>query len=216
MTETLIAPSVLSADFAAMGDAVRSLEKWRADWVHCDVMDGVFVPNITFGMPMVEALRRNTSLTLDVHLMIVEPEKYVERFVKSGADIVTFHPEASKDAAHTLSAIKAAGAKCGIVLNPDVPVSVAEPYLDACDVVMLMGVFPGFGGQKFIRDVLPKLSQLRDMRKGRPFVIELDGGVTTQNAGEIVRAGADVLVAGSSVFTADDPADAVAKLKAAR
>lgn len=216
MTETLIAPSVLSADFAAMGDAVRSLEKWRADWVHCDVMDGVFVPNITFGMPMVEALRRNTSLTLDVHLMIVEPEKYVERFVKSGADIVTFHPEASKDAARTLYAIKAAGAKCGIVLNPDVPVSVAEPYLDACDVVMLMGVFPGFGGQKFIRDVLPKLSQLRDMRKGRPFVIELDGGVTTQNAGGIVRAGADVLVAGSSVFTADDPADAVAKLKAAR
>ena len=199
----LIAPSILSADFAAMGDAVRNLEKWRADWVHCDVMDGRFVPNITFGMPMVEALRRNTSLTLDVHLMIVEPEKYVERFVKAGADIVTFHPEASGDVHGTLAVIKSAGAKCGLVLNPDIVIDSVEPYLDECDVVML--VFPGFGGQKFIRDVLPKLTELKALRGDRRFLIELDGGVTEDNAKEIVAAGADVLVAGSSVFKSQHP-----------
>lgn len=201
----LIAPSILSADFAAMGDAVRNLEKWRADWVHCDVMDGRFVPNITFGMPMVEALRRNTSLTLDVHLMIVEPEKYVERFVKAGADIVTFHPDASGDVHGTLAVIKSAGAKCGLVLNPDIAIDSVEPYLDECDVVMLMGVFPGFGGQKFIRDVLPKLTELKALRGDRKFLIELDGGVTEDNAKEIVAAGADVLVAGSSVFKSQHP-----------
>ncbi len=210
----LIAPSILSADFAAMGDAVRSLQRWRADWVHCDVMDGRFVPNITFGMPMIEALRRNTALTLDVHLMIVEPEKYVERFVKAGADIVTFHPEASNDAHAALKKIKDAGAKCGIVLNPDIPVRAAEPYLDECDVVMLMGVFPGFGGQKFIRDVLPKLTALKELSKDRSLVIELDGGVTEENAAEIVAAGADVLVAGSSVFKSKDPKKTIEKLKA--
>lgn len=213
MADILIAPSVLSADFAAMGAAAKALEDWRADWVHCDVMDGEFVPNITFGMPMIEALRRNTTLTLDVHLMIVKPERYVERFVKSGADIVTFHPEASDDPIGTLKTIKRAGAKCGIVLNPDIPASVAEPYLDICDVVMLMGVFPGFGGQKFIRSVLPKLSELRAMRGDRSFVIELDGGVTIDNAAEIVGAGADVLVAGSCVFGAADPKATVAALK---
>lgn len=213
MADILIAPSILSADFAAMGEAVKNLEKWNADWVHCDVMDGEFVPNITFGMPMVEALRRNTSLFLDVHLMIVKPERYVERFVKAGADLVTFHPEASDDAFATIDKIKSAGAKAGIVLNPDIPCSVAEKFIDKVDLVMLMGVFPGFGGQKFIPEVMEKISQLKAMTAGSGVLAELDGGVTLENAPEMVRRGLDVMVAGNAVFKAADPARAIRCLK---
>lgn len=214
MTEILIAPSILSADFAAMGDAVRNLEKWKADWVHCDVMDGEFVPNITFGMPMVEALRRNTKMFLDVHLMIVKPERYVERFVKAGADLVTFHPEASEDPHGTIAKIKAAGAKAGIVLNPDIPCEVAKEFIGEVDLIMLMGVFPGFGGQKFIPEVMEKISQLKEMTKGTSVLVELDGGVTLDNAPEMKRRGLDVMVAGNAVFKAEDPALAIAGLKA--
>ncbi len=213
MADTIVAPSILSADFAAMGEAVKTLQRQHADWVHCDVMDGAFVPNITFGMPMVKALRRNTELPLDVHLMIERPERYAAEFIKSGADIVTFHPEASRDPHKLLAEIRELGAKCGVVLNPDVAVSEAEPFLDSCDVVMLMGVFPGFGGQKFIRDVLPKLEELRRLRGNRKFLIELDGGVTLDNAREIVLAGADVLVAGSCVFSSPDPEQTIASLQ---
>lgn len=214
MTEILVAPSILSADFAAMGEAVKNLEKWNADWVHCDVMDGEFVPNITFGMPMVEALRRNTKLFLDVHLMIVKPERYVERFVKAGADLVTFHPEASEDPHGTIVKIKAAGAKAGIVLNPDIPCEVAKEYLGEVDLVMLMGVFPGFGGQKFIPEVMEKISVLKEMTKGTGVLVELDGGVTQDNAPEMKRRGLDVMVAGNAVFKAADPALAIKGLKA--
>ncbi len=213
MADILIAPSILSADFAAMGDAVKNLEKWNADWVHCDVMDGEFVPNITFGMPMVEALRRNTSLFLDVHLMIVKPERYVERFVKAGADLVTFHPEASEDAFATVDMIRSAGAKAGIVLNPDVPCSVAEKFMGKVDLVMLMGVFPGFGGQKFIPEVMEKITGLKAMAAGTEVLVELDGGVTLENAPEMVRRGLDVMVAGNAVFKAKDPALAIQCLK---
>lgn len=213
MAEVLIAPSILSADFAAMGEAVKNLKKWNADWVHCDVMDGEFVPNITFGMPMIEALRRNTDMFLDVHLMIVKPERYVERFVKAGADLVTFHPEASEDAFRTIDLIKNAGAKAGIVLNPDIPCDVAEKFVDKVDLIMLMGVFPGFGGQKFIPEVMEKISQLKQMTDGKNVLLELDGGVTLQNATEMVKRGLDVMVAGNAVFKAEDPARAIECLK---
>lgn len=213
MAEVLIAPSILSADFAAMGEAVKNLKKWNADWVHCDVMDGEFVPNITFGMPMIEALRRNTDMFLDVHLMIVKPERYVERFVKAGADLVTFHPEASEDAFRTIDLIKNAGAKAGIVLNPDIPCDVAEKFVDKVDLIMLMGVFPGFGGQKFIPEVMEKISQLKQMTDGKNVLLELDGGVTLQNAPEMVKRGLDVMVAGNAVFKAEDPARAIECLK---
>ncbi len=216
MAEVLIAPSILSADFAAMGEAVKNLKKWNADWVHCDVMDGEFVPNITFGMPMVEALRRNTDMFLDVHLMIVKPERYVERFVKAGADLVTFHPEASEDAFGTIEKIKAAGAKAGIVLNPDIPCSVAEKFVDKVDLIMLMGVFPGFGGQKFIPEVMDKISELKRMTAGRDVLVELDGGVTTENAPEMVKRGLDVMVAGNAVFKAQDPCEAISRLKSGK
>ncbi len=213
MADVLIAPSILSADFAAMGDAVKNLKKWNADWVHCDVMDGEFVPNITFGMPMVEALRRNTDMFLDVHLMIVKPERYVERFVKAGADLVTFHPEASEDPFGTIEKIKAMGAKAGIVLNPDIPCNVAKDFVSKVDLIMLMGVFPGFGGQKFIPEVMEKISELKEMTKGTDVLVELDGGVTLENAPEMVKRGLDVMVAGNAVFKAADPARAIECLK---
>lgn len=213
MADVLIAPSILSADFAAMGDAVKNLKKWNADWVHCDVMDGEFVPNITFGMPMVEALRRNTDMFLDVHLMIVKPERYVERFVKAGADLITFHPEASEDPFGTIEKIKAMGAKAGIVLNPDIPCNVAKDFVSKVDLIMLMGVFPGFGGQKFIPEVMEKISELKEMTKGTDVLVELDGGVTLENAPEMVKRGLDVMVAGNAVFKAADPARAIECLK---
>lgn len=213
MTEVKIAPSILSADFAAMGDAVRKLKDWKADWVHCDVMDGQFVPNITFGMPMIEALRANTDMFLDVHLMIVKPERYVERFVKAGADLVTFHPEASDDAFETIRLIRNAGAKAGIVLNPNIDCSVAEKFVDSVDLIMLMGVYPGFGGQKFISEVMQKISVLKNMVKDKSVLLELDGGVTVQNAPEMIERGLDVLVAGNAVFKAPDPAAAIRQLK---
>lgn len=216
MADVLIAPSILSADFAAMGEAVKNLKKWNADWVHCDVMDGEFVPNITFGMPMVEALRRNTDMFLDVHLMIVKPERYVERFVKAGADLVTFHPEASEDPFGTIEKIKAMGAKAGIVLNPDIPCNVAKDFVGKVDLIMLMGVFPGFGGQKFIPEVMEKISELKEMTKGTDVLVELDGGVTLENAPEMVKRGLDVMVAGNAVFKAADPARAIECLKAGK
>ena len=212
MTEILVAPSILSADFAYMGEAVKNLKKWGADWVHCDVMDGKFVPNITFGMPMVKALRKETDMTLDVHLMIDSPETYIPRFIEAGADVVTFHAETCSNVGATLDYIREQGKKAGLVLNPDIEVDTILPYADKVDVVMLMGVFPGFGGQKFITSVLDKINQLKELSKGR-FLIELDGGVTVSNVKEMVERGVDVVVAGSSVFGASDPAQAVKDIK---
>ena len=212
MTEILVAPSILSADFAYMGDAVKNLKKWGADWVHCDVMDGKFVPNITFGMPMVKALRKETDMTLDVHLMIDSPETYIPRFIEAGADVVTFHAETCANVGETLDYIRAQGKKSGLVLNPDVEADTIIPYANKVDVVMLMGVFPGFGGQKFITSVLDKINKLKEISNGK-FLIELDGGVTVSNVKEMVERGVDVVVAGSSVFGAPDPAQAVRDIK---
>lgn len=211
MKKVLVAPSILSGDFAKMGETVANVERWGADFVHCDVMDGVFVPNITFGMPMIKAIRPYTKLPLDVHLMITEPEKYVERFCDAGADYVTFHPEASKDARDALMKIKAKGVKCGLVVNPDKDFSLVEDYFDIVDMIVLMGVFPGFGGQSYIESVSDKIVLFAEKIKnsGRDILLELDGGVTEQNAARFRSLGITVLVAGSATFKAEDPAKAI-------
>lgn len=216
MRNIKIAPSILSADFARMGEEVKNLEANGADVVHCDVMDGVFVNNITFGIKMVEDIRKHTSLPLDCHLMIVNPEKYVERFVKAGADIVTVHYEACKNnLKDVLLQIREAGAKCGAVINPDTPVSAIADVVSVCDMILVMSVFPGFGGQKFIAEVLEKVKQLRALadENGQELDIEIDGGISPDNAAEVKRAGANVLVAGSSVFKAADRRAAIEALR---
>ena len=216
MKNVKIAPSILSADFAKMGEEVESLERSGADVVHCDVMDGVFVNNITFGLKMVEDIRKRTSLPLDCHLMIVEPEKYVERFAKAGADIITVHYEACKEnLAEVLKLIKSTGVKCGAVINPDTPVSAIKDVIPLCDMVLVMSVFPGFGGQKFIPSALDKLREIRAIidELGLPIDLEIDGGVNFENVSEIISAGANVIVAGSAVFNAEDRAEAIKRLK---
>ena len=217
MSNIKIAPSILSADFSKMGEEVYSLEVNGADLIHCDVMDGVFVNNITFGIKMVEDIRKHTALPLDCHLMIVNPEKYVERFAKAGADIITVHYEACQDnLKEVLTLIKQAGAKCGAVINPDTPVEKIADVLPLCDMVLVMSVFPGFGGQKFIPESLDKLRQLRQMidESGREIDLQIDGGVTAENVAEIKAAGANVIVAGSAVFKAENRNEMIAKLKA--
>ena len=216
MTKVKIAPSILSADFSKMGEEVRSLEENGADLIHCDVMDGVFVQNITFGIKMVEDLRKCTTLPLDCHLMIVHPEKYVERFAKAGADIITVHYEACKDnLKEVLALIKATGKKCGAVINPDTPVEAISDIVELCDMVLVMSVFPGFGGQKFIPSALDKLRQIRAIidASGKDVDLEIDGGVNVENVAEIKAAGANVIVAGSSVFKAADRKQAIETLK---
>lgn len=216
MQKIQIAPSILSADFSKMGEEVERLEANGADLVHCDVMDGVFVNNITFGLKMIEDIKKRTSLPLDCHLMIVEPEKYVERFVAAGADIVTVHYEACKEKLEsTLSAIKKAGAKCGAVINPNTPVSAIEKAIPLCDIVLVMSVFPGFGGQKFIPESLDKLREVRSLieASGKEIDLEIDGGVISDNVSEIKAAGANVIVAGSAVFKAKDMREAIEALR---
>ncbi len=217
MKNVKIAPSILSANFAKMGEEVQSLEKSGADLVHCDVMDGVFVNNITFGIKMVEDLRKITKLPLDCHLMIVHPEKYVERFAKAGADIITVHYEACQDnLKEVLELIKSTGVKCGAVINPDTPVDKIKDVVLLCDMVLVMSVFPGFGGQKFIPSALDKLRELRAIidASGKNIDLEIDGGVTAENVAEIKAAGANVIVAGSAVFKAEDRAEMIKSLKA--
>ena len=216
MKNVKIAPSILSADFSKMGEEVASLEKVGADLVHCDVMDGVFVNNITFGIKMVEDIRKKTSLPLDCHLMIVHPEKYVERFAKAGADVITVHYEACQDnLKEVLLLIKSTGVKCGAVINPDTPVCAIKDVILDCDMVLVMSVFPGFGGQKFIPSALEKLREIRAIieESGKDIDLQIDGGVTEENVGEIKAAGANVIVAGSAVFKASDRAAVIAKLK---
>ena len=217
MKQIKIAPSILSADFSKMGEEVVSLEQNGADLVHCDVMDGVFVNNITFGIKMVEDIRKLTKLPLDCHLMIVHPEKYVERFAKAGADIITVHWEACQDnLKEVLELIKSTGVKCGAVINPDTPVDKIADVIPMCDMVLVMSVFPGFGGQKFIPTALDKLREVKAIATacGKDIDIEIDGGVTEENIEEIKAAGANVIVAGSTVFKATDRAAIIAALKA--
>ncbi len=210
-----VAPSILSADFANMGADVERLERNGADWIHCDVMDGVFVPNITFGMPMVKAIRKHTGLPLDAHLMIVEPEKYAAQFAKAGADLVSFHPEASKDPMKTIEMIHAEGKKAGVVVNPEIPLSAVEKYLPHVELLLLMSVHPGFGGQSFIESVLPKINEAKAMieKTGKNIELEIDGGVTVENAKELTGRGVTVLVAGSTVFKAADMKATISELK---
>lgn len=217
MKNIKIAPSILSADFSKMGEEVANLEKCGADVVHCDVMDGVFVNNITFGLKMVADIRKVTSLPLDCHLMIVNPEKYVERFAKSGADIITVHYEACKEnLKNVLELIKSTGVKCGAVINPDTPVEKIADVIPMCDMVLVMSVFPGFGGQKFIPEALDKLREVKAIveKCGKEIDIEIDGGVTEENVEEIKKAGANVIVAGNTIFKAPDKTACIAKLKA--
>ncbi len=216
MKNIKIAPSILSADFSKLGEEVRALECCGADIIHCDVMDGVFVNNITFGMKMVEDLRKITTLPLDCHLMIVNPEKYVERFAKAGADIITVHYEACQNnLKEVLGLIRSAGAKCGAVINPDTPVEKIADVISLCDMVLVMGVYPGFGGQKFIPEVLDKLRQVRELidRSGKDVDLQIDGGVTLENAQDIKAAGANVIVAGNTVFKAVNKEQVIAELR---
>ncbi len=213
MKTVKIAPSILSADFSKMGEEVKALEECGADIVHCDVMDGVFVNNITFGLKMVEDLRKITTLPLDCHLMIVHPEKYVERFAKAGADIITVHYEACKDTLEqTLKLIKSTGKKCGVVINPDTPVEAIEKVLPLCDMTLVMSVFPGFGGQAFIPEVLEKVRKIRSL-VGEETDIEIDGGINPETVVAAKKAGANVIVAGSSVFKAQDKKQAIEALR---
>ena len=202
-----VAPSILSADFGKMAEAVENVKIWGADWVHCDVMDGVYVPNITFGMPMVKALRRYSDMVLDVHLMITKPEKYVGQFCDAGADIVTFHQEASDDVQGALDTIKSKGKKCGLVINADQPFEIVEGYLDQIDLLLIMTVQAGFGGQSFKPECVEKAVKGAELRKkfGYTYEIEIDGGVSPKNVELLKQAGADVVVAGSSVFKSENP-----------
>lgn len=210
----LVAPSMLSADFGNMARDVKAIEQWGADVVHCDVMDGVYVPNITFGMPMVKAFKQNSNLPIDAHLMITLPEKYVGAFCDAGADIVTFHPDASKDVQGAIDTIKSKGKKCGLVVNADQPFDIVEPYLPEIDLLVVMTVQAGFGGQKFMPNRLEMVQKGDEMRKqfGYSYLIEVDGGVCEDNVATIKDAGADIVVAGSAVFKSENPTLTIERL----
>ena len=209
-----IAPSMLAADFLHLEKDVEMVNE-NADLFHLDIMDGVFVPNISYGFPVVEAIAKIATKPLDTHLMIVEPEKYVERFVKAGSAMVSFHLNATKDPDAVLAQIRAYGAKAGLVINPDIPVESLFPHLKNCDFVMLMSVFAGFGGQKFIEDTYARVEALKAEidAQGLDIPIEVDGGVSSSNATALVKAGARILVAGSAVFKAEDPAAIIAQMR---
>ena len=210
-----IAPSLLAADFARLGEEVRAVEAAGADWLHLDIMDGHFVPNISFGPVVVQALRRHCRLPFDVHLMIAPADPYLEAFARAGADLISVHPEAGPHLHRTLQTIKALGKRAGVVLNPATPVTAVEHVLDLCDLILVMSVNPGFGGQSFLEGQVPKIAALRRMidASGRDIALQVDGGITAETAPRCIAAGADVLVAGTAVFGAPDYARAIAALR---
>lgn len=210
----LVAPSMLSADFGNMSSETKRMQDLGADLIHCDVMDGMYVPNITFGMQMIAAFKNSTTLPIDAHLMIVEPEKYVGRFCDAGADIVTFHPDASKDIQGAIDTIKSKGKKCGMCVNADVPFDIVKPYLNQIDLLLIMTVQAGFGGQSFIASCLDKAKTGAIERETHAYnyVIEVDGGVGEDNIKLLADAGVDIAVAGSSIFKSQDPKATIKKL----
>jgi ribulose-phosphate 3-epimerase len=212
---TIIAPSLLAADFLHLGATCEMLNKSEAEWYHLDVMDGSFVPNISFGLPIIEQIRKATTKVCDVHLMIVHPEKYIEAFKKAGADILTVHYEACPNLLDTLAQIKAQGMKAGVAINPDTDINVLKAFISEIDLVCVMSVFPGFGGQKFIEGTYEKVTTLKSIIQtaGAKTLIQIDGGVSESNAKALVTAGADVLVAGTTVFKAADPIKTISALR---
>jgi ribulose-phosphate 3-epimerase len=216
MSHTLIAPSVLAADFANLQRDIEMINSSDADWFHIDIMDGVFVPNISFGMPVLRDIAKHATKTIDVHLMIVDPDRYISTFKNLGADILTVHYEACTHLHRTLQAIKAEGMKAGVALNPHTSISLLEDTIQDIDLVCLMSVNPGFGGQSFIENTYDKVVALKELItiRGASTIIEIDGGVTSKNAKQLADAGADVLVAGSYVFKSEDPTKTITDLKA--
>ena len=210
-----ISPSILSADFMQMGEAIKTIEKSGADYIHCDIMDGLFVPNITFGFNMIADIKKISNLPIDAHLMIEKPERYIERFCKAGCDIITVHQEATVHLHRTVQAIKSCGVKAGVALNPMTPLSTLEYMLEDLDMALLMSVNPGYSAQSFIPAVMNKIKQLDKMIKatGKEIELEVDGGVNPSNIKEVTEAGANVIVAGNAFFAAEDPCKAVKILK---
>lgn len=217
MTPIKIAPSILSADFSRLKEEIEAVEAAGADWLHVDVMDGHFVPNITIGPVVVEWIRKVTRIPLDVHLMITDPDKYAPDFVKAGADWISVHPDTCANASFTLEKIRKLGARTSIAVNPDVPVASVEACLAAADMVLMMTVFPGFGGQAFIPEVLPKITQVRDIieRRKLGILLEVDGGIKADNIDRVVKAGADVIVSGSGIFKTPNYSETIRQMRQA-
>lgn len=217
MNRMKIAPSILSADFSRLKDEIEAVEAAGADWLHVDVMDGHFVPNITIGPVVVESIRRVTKIPLDVHLMITDPDKYAPEFIKAGADWISIHPDTCADPNATLRKIRALGAKASVAVNPDVPLAKVAGCFADIDMILMMTVFPGFGGQAFIPDVLPKIKQARKIihERNLPILIEADGGIKTDNIATVVGAGAEVIVSGSGIFKTPDYVETIHRMRVA-